>query len=127
MSQLHLLYSPSDFDTTQEAFKKILSPSLRLFSASVLVFFLTQQLDIRLFQWLKRATPFLPFFVRNALSTSVTQLSDTVLFSFLGLWGLVASLWDIILFSYMFKLIILFFLSFLVALVKRIVPKGQEG
>lgn len=127
MSQIHLLYSPSDDDTTQEAFKQLLSPSLRLFSASIFVFFITQQLDIRLFQGLKRKAHFIPFSLRCALSTSATQFTDTVLFSFLGLWGLVSSLWDIILISFLIKLMIISFLTFLLPLVKRFVPQGRAG
>lgn len=122
MSQIHLLYVPSPFDTTHTAFSQLLTPSPRLFAASIFVFLITQQLDIRLFQFLKHKAHFIPFSLRSAISTSITQFSDTLLFSFLGLWGLVSSLWDIIIVSFLIKLIIISFLTPLIALVKRLVP-----
>ncbi|HEY2811284.1 MAG TPA: queuosine precursor transporter [Rhabdochlamydiaceae bacterium] len=124
MSQVHLLYIPSAFDTTQEAFKCLLSPSPRLFAASVLVFLISQQLDIRLFHFFKRKAHLLPFAVRSSISTILSQFIDTLLFSFLGLWGLVSSLWDIIFVSFLIKIAIIAFLIPLIALIKRIAP-GQ--
>lgn len=122
MSQIHLLYTPSTYDTTQSAFTCILAPSPRLFAASVIVFLLTQHMDIRLFQVLKQKAGFIPFPLRSSLSTALTQFTDTFLFSILGLWGLVSSLWDIIFISFLIKLIIISCLTPLLALVKRIVP-----
>ena len=123
MSQIHLLYAPSPYDTTQEAFTCILAPSPRLFAASILVFIITQHLDIRLFQLLKKKFHFLPFSLRSAISTTFSQFSDTLLFSLLGLWGLVSSLWEIIGISFLIKLLIVSCLTPLLALAKRVVPK----
>jgi uncharacterized integral membrane protein (TIGR00697 family) len=122
MSQIHLLYAPSTYDTTQSAFTCILASSPRLFAASVIVFLLTQHMDICLFQMLKQKAGFIPFPLRSSLSTALTQFTDTLLFSILGLWGLVSSLWDIIFISFLIKLIIISCLTPLIALVKRIVP-----
>ncbi len=122
MSQIHLLYAPSAYDTTQSAFTCILAPSPRLFAASVIVFLITQHMDIRLFQVLKQKAGFIPFPLRSSLSTALTQFTDTFLFSILGLWGLVSSLWDIIFISFLIKLIIISCLTPLLALVKRIIP-----
>ena len=126
MSQIHLLYIPSIYDTTQNAFHSILSSSPRLFAASILVFIITQHLDIRIFQLLKKKFHFIPFPLRSGISTTLSQFSDTLLFSILGLWGLVFSLWDIICISFLIKLLIISCLTPLLALAKRIVPKSAR-
>lgn len=127
MSQIHLLYTPSSYDATQDAFHCVLSSSPRLFTASILVFFITQQMDIRTFHFLKNKASFIPFPLRNGISTTLTQFTDTLLFSIFGLWGLVSSLWDVILISFLIKLIIIFSITPLLAFVRWMVPKSQRA
>lgn len=105
VSQLHLLYSPSVYDATQPAFQAILSHSPRLLVASMSVFFIVQQIDIRFFAFLKKNLPRAGFALRAAISLCLSQLLDTVLFSFAGLYGIVASVLDVILVSFGIKLI----------------------
>lgn len=121
MSQLHLIYTPSPFDKTQESYTLLLSATPRLLFASLAVFFLVQQIDLRLFGYLKEKLTRIPFAARNGISLTLSQFLDTVLFSFLGLWGLVNSLWDIIAISFLVKLAIIGGSSPLVALSRRIV------
>lgn len=114
VSQLHLLYSPSPYDTSQVAFRTILSPSPRLLLASMAVFFVVQQIDILFFAFLKNALPHVNFAFRTALALIVSQFLDTVLFSFAGMYGIVASITDVILVSFTIKLIVIFcFTSFM--------------
>lgn len=108
ISQLHLYYEPSKHDVSQSAFQIILSPSPRIFLASMSTFFIVQQFDIRFFAWLKKVGPNLSFSVRAGLALVLSQFLDTVLFSFTGLYGLVASVFDIIVISYFIKLIVIF-------------------
>lgn len=108
VSQFHLLYDPSAFDTAHAAFESILSHSPRLLIASIGVFFIVQQIDIRLFAFLKNSMTRSSFALRAGISLVVSQFLDTLLFSFFGLYGVVASIFDIILFSYLIKLIIVF-------------------
>lgn len=126
MSQLHLLYQPSPYDTAHGAYEALLSPSPRLLLASLAVFFLVQQIDLRLFSYLKEKLRELPLPGRNAVSLTLSQLIDTVLFSFLGLYGLVSSLWDIIAISFLVKLVIISCSSPLIAFSKRFVPYKEE-
>lgn len=114
VSQMHLLYQPSSYDTTQAAFLAILSSSPRLLVASMSVFFIVQQMDIRFFAFLKKTFPQLSFASRIAMALALSQLVDTVLFSFAGLYGIVASILDIILVSLLVKfIVILCFTSFI--------------
>ncbi|MBS0604361.1 MAG: queuosine precursor transporter [Verrucomicrobia bacterium] len=122
MAQIHLLYTPSPLDTTHPAFDSILSSSPRLLIASLAVFFIVQQIDLRLFGWIKEKCNRVPLALRNAGSLVATQFLDTVLFSFLGLWGLVASLFDIILVSFLIKLAVIALMTPLIQFSKRFAP-----
>ncbi len=121
MAQIHLFYIPSTFDTTQAAFESILSSSLRLLAASLVVFIFVQQIDLRLFGMLKKKFHILPLNFRNVFSVSITQFLDTFLFSVFGLWGLVAHLSDIILMSFLIKLLVIILMSPLIHFSKRFV------
>lgn len=110
-SQIHLLYSPSSHDATQEAFSTILSPAPRLTMASMGVFFLVQQIDVRLFAFLKNKAPGLDFAYRTGLVLVATQFLDTVLFSYAGLYGMVVSMVDIIFISFLIKLAVIFLIT----------------
>lgn len=125
MAQIHLLYLPSPYDTTHPAFVTLLSPSWRLLNASIAVFFLVQQIDLRLFSYLK--TKPLPLALRNGICIGSTQFLDTVLFSVLGLLGLVSNLFDIILISFLVKLLIILLMTPLTLFSKRFVPGGSNG
>ncbi len=121
MAQLHLLYKPSPYDTAHQAFETILSSSPRLLFASLAVFFIVQQIDLRLFGYLKEKFFRIPLSIRNAFSLATTQFLDTFLFSIFGLWGLVASLSDIILVSFLIKLLVIALMSPLIHFSKRFV------
>ncbi len=118
VSQLHLLYRPSVDDTTQPAFVAILSASPRLLIASMSVFFLVQQFDILFFAFLKKVLSRWRFAYRAAIALVISQFLDTVLFSFAGLYGIVASIADIIVLSFMIKLIVIFCFTSFVRLAK---------
>ena len=111
MGQIHLYYAPSTFDTAQGAFQTILSSSPRLLIVSLAVFIFVQQIDLRLFGLFKEKFPILPLGFRNALSVGMMEFLDTFLFSVFGLSGLVAHLSDIILISFLIKLLVIVLLS----------------
>lgn len=117
MSQIHLLYNPAEgIDTTQSAFVTIFSPTLRIICASIFTFFLVQQFDIRFFPLLKGKLP-----VRIFISLIFSQLLDTILFTTLGLYGLVSSVFDIMLMSFLIKCVVISISSPFVAFSKRTV------
>lgn len=108
-AKMHLLYIPSPFDESHAAFTTLLTPAPRLFIASLSVFFLIQQFDIRFFKYLKTRLPNANFAFRSAISLTLSQFLDTLLFSFAGLYGLVESVGEIILFSFAIKMIVISF------------------
>lgn len=125
MSQIHLYYLPSAFDTTHLAFTNILTPVPRLLLASLTTFVIVQQLDIKLFNFFKTHLS-LPFWVRNGLCVAIMQFLDTILFSLLGLFQLVACLTDIILVSYFVKIVIIALLTPLTACIKWLIPQPKK-
>lgn len=118
VSQIHLLYVPSPHDTTHPAFATLLLPSPRLFFASMGVFFIVQQIDIRFFAFLQNRLPKSSFALRTAISLVITQFLDTFLFSMAGLYGIVASITDIIVISFLVKLVVISCFSTFVRLAK---------
>jgi uncharacterized integral membrane protein (TIGR00697 family) len=119
MSQIHLLYEPSPIDRMHGSFAAILSMSPRIVAASVATFYLVQKADVLFFGWLKSSFSQWPLPVRIGLSLMLSQLLDTVLFSFLGLYGIVESIVDVIALSYLIKCLMIACSSPLTALAKR--------
>ncbi len=119
MANIHLFYTPSEYDQSQSSYEKIFSPAFRIVCSSFLVFITVQKLDILFFGFLKRVFQGRSLAGRLFISLSLSQLFDTVLFSFLGLYGIVQSLFDIILISFLVKMAIIFLSSPLTSLSKR--------
>ena len=115
LSALHVLYVPAPSDITQTCFTTILSGMPRIIAASLTAYFIVQNLDCWLYGKLKEKfnkppknshKPLAPseipeefiiegsakngfnFTLKNYISVSITQLLDTVLFTFLGLYKL---------------------------------------
>lgn len=107
LSQLHLLYSPAPCDTAHSAYTTLLSSSPRLFLASLTTFFLVQKIDISLFRQLKLHKPSASFAARSFTSLIISQGLDTLLFTYLGLYGLVSNLFDMALLSFFVKVLII--------------------
>jgi uncharacterized integral membrane protein (TIGR00697 family) len=116
---IHLQYIPNQYDFTHNAFVSILSQSPRLLFASMSVFFVVQQFDIRFFAFLKNRLPNKSFALRAAMALLTSQILDTTLFSIVGLYGIVASLLNIIVFSLAIKLMVISCFS--------LVLKGVKG
>lgn len=125
-SKLHLLYTPALADGMQIHFEPILAIMPRITIASLFTFFIVQHLDATLYGFIKKSLPKTSFTFRNFISTSITQFIDTVLFSFLGLYGIVNTISSIIMISYSIKLITIFILVPLVKMGLQIFPVNSE-
>ncbi len=105
MSQIHLLYVPSAFDQMHEAYGLLLSPAPRIMISSLATFLIVDQFDVKLYGILREKYPHISMIMISAFTMSISQLLDTVLFSFLGLYGVVAAIGEIIVVSYFIKLL----------------------
>lgn len=121
MSQIHLIYTPSLSDTANLHYLALLQSTPRLLIASLASFFLVQQVDVRVFALLKNKFPRWSWNKRNSLALINSQLLDTCLFSVLGLYGLVSSILDIIILSFLIKMIIIVSIDFFSRFAKRFV------
>lgn len=113
MSQIHLLYLPSSYDVSHGHFAALLSVTPRLLVASLVTFFIVQQLDVRLFRMLAKVK------FRMTISLLISQALDTVLFSLLGLYGVVEELGSIIVVSYLVKCAVILCTTFSTRMVQR--------
>jgi queuosine precursor transporter len=105
VSQIHLLYVPSSSDFAQPYFMHLLTFMPRIVVASFTVYLISQMADYALYGFLKRTWKNKWLIVRNYTSITITQLLDTILFSFFGLYGIIDHIWEVIAISYSIKLV----------------------
>lgn len=89
------------------AFKKILNHTPRIIVASLIVTLMSDRIDMFIFQTAKQRFPNHLFVTRFLFSTVVSQLVDTLLFSFLALYGVVENIWHCIFVAYFVKVIMI--------------------
>lgn len=104
MTQIQLIYIPSEADYTQSYFIAIFSVMPRIIGASFIAFFVSQSLDYWLYGFLRRSWEKRFLVLRNYASVLASQLVDTILFSLLGLYGIVHNVGHVILIAYIIKI-----------------------
>ncbi|MCX5925259.1 MAG: queuosine precursor transporter [Candidatus Dependentiae bacterium] len=123
MSQIHLAYVPSVADSAHDSFKAILGFMPRIVVASFTVYLIAQMVDYLVYGFLKHICVDRFLIARNYGSMMVSQLVDTILFSFLGLYGIVDNIGEIIVVSYFIKVVAIGIASPFVALSRIIIKK----
>jgi queuosine precursor transporter len=103
LSLFHLWYTPSAFDFSQNAYELLLKPMPRILVSSLITCASAEYIDYLLFGIIKRWVPLL-FFLRMSASLIISQFLDTIIFTYLALYGSHAQLWEIITISYLIKL-----------------------
>ncbi len=103
VSQIHLLYVPNSHDTSQSHFSYLLNCAPRLLMASLATFFIVQQFDVRLYGFFQKKLPHFSWRARSTFCLFLSQALDTVLFSFLGLYGIIQELTSMMVVSYLVK------------------------
>lgn len=107
-TQVFLLFIPNSFDFAQESLKTLFSLTPRITIASLLSYFLSQRMDIYLYDAIHKRLPETKYlFVRNNGSTLLSQLFDSIFFTLLAFYGTFTSnvLIDMIIFTYIIKII----------------------
>jgi len=123
VSHIHLLYIPSICDISASHYNFILKSMPRIAIASILVTLLILHIDRIFYGFLKKKFNNKYFLARNLLSLFIIQLIDTVLFTVAGLYGIVSNLWDIILVSFVVKVVTILVSVPIVSLCKPKIPK----
>lgn len=101
---IHVAYIPSGFDMMHIHYQMILGYMPRIAVASVCAYAFSQVFDTWLYRFL-RLRNHMPAVLASTMSISTSQLIDTVIFTFLGLSGIMTTLVHIIFVSYVIKLI----------------------
>ncbi len=122
LAKLHLAYESSAHDWSHQAFSTLFGQSPRLLLASLTSFFIAQQCDMRFYQWMRTHFAKRSYVLRITCSLFLSQALDTLLFSFLGLYGLVDNITSIIVVSFMIKMIIAITSTPFTAFAKRYAP-----
>ncbi|WP_174729521.1 queuosine precursor transporter [Mesobacillus harenae] len=95
----------ASFFTMQPEFESILSGSIRITIASLVSYMISQNFDVFVFHKLKEKHGDKKLWLRNNLSTSLSQLADTSLFILIAFYGTMpfAALLGLIVTQYVFK------------------------
>jgi uncharacterized integral membrane protein (TIGR00697 family) len=127
-SQFQLGYSSEVQSSINQAFTIILSTSPRIVIASLFTFYVAQSLDCSIYNWLQNHPKFAFFESKNVISTAISQFIDTVLFSYLALYGIIDNISNIIIISFIIKIFALFISAALIHFSKKCDPSlcGQS-
>lgn len=106
--QFAIRFKPDVSDIMQPHLEAIFSFMPRVVLASLLAYLISQHHDIWAFHFWKELTGGRWLWLRNNLSTMISQLIDTTVFTFLAFWGVFSLpvFWQIFLTTYIFKWII---------------------
>ena len=86
--QLALLFEPAPSDLIQESMRAIFSLMPRIALASLAAYLVSNLHDVWAFDWWRRRRPGRhTLWIRNNLSTFVSQLIDTIIFVLVAFWG----------------------------------------
>jgi uncharacterized integral membrane protein (TIGR00697 family) len=84
-----LMFKPNEFDFIQESLKNIFALLPRIALASLIAYGVSQFHDVWAYNFWKNLFPGEKFlWLRNNASTMVSQLLDSVIFTFIAFWGL---------------------------------------
>lgn len=126
LSQIHLLYVPNPYDLAHSHFMFLFHPMPRIILASLFTFCVIQLIDLKFFGFLRKKTHGKYLTARTTLALGVSQTLDTLLFSFLGLYGLVASIEHIILLSLAVKGIVIVLSAPFISISKKMIAYGTQ-
>jgi uncharacterized integral membrane protein (TIGR00697 family) len=106
-----------------DSFKLIFGFSFRIVLGSLIAYFISQSVDIRLYSWIKNRFPEDKLlWLRNNGSTLISQAIDTSIFVFIAFAGTSYSLIEIMITTYILKAIIAVLDTPFVYLAKKITP-----
>ncbi|MFW6030939.1 MAG: queuosine precursor transporter, partial [Halanaerobiales bacterium] len=130
MIKLAIMLPSAPFWTNQEAYQLILGSSIKIVVASMVAYLVSQFHDVWAFHFWKKLTKGKYLWIRNNLSTAVSQLIDTVIFITIAFYGTGSPIISMIIGQYTIKLIVAVFdtpLVYLgVNLVKKAISKDES-
>ena len=85
-TQMALLYTPSNIDIANESMKTLFSLNVRISVSSIFMYFVSNMLDIYLFEKIKNKVPS-KLWLRNNVSTMISNSLENYLFGLLAFTG----------------------------------------
>jgi queuosine precursor transporter len=86
MTYLCVIMPPNSSWNNQSAYENIFKSSLRMMIASIIAFMISQFHDVWAFEFWKKKTKGKYLWLRNNLSTTISQLLDTTIFMFIAFY-----------------------------------------
>lgn len=109
LTNLALVFEPAESDFVQESLEVVFGFLPRVAGASVAAYLVSQFHDVWAYALLRRLIPSRRFlWIRNNLSTMVSQLIDSVVFTALAFWGVfeLSIFLEILLTTYVLKFVV---------------------
>jgi len=106
---LALMFKPNEFDFIQDSLKNIFSLLPRIAFASLVAYGISQLHDVWAYNFWKTRLPQMKFlWLRNNASTMVSQLFDSIIFTYIAFWGLLPTneFVQILISTYLLKFIV---------------------
>lgn len=124
---LALEFAPAESDTMQPALVQVFGVLPRIAIASLAAYLVSQQHDVWAYNFWRRVMPG-PMWVRNNLSTAVSQLIDSVVFTVAAFVGVfpIGVLLQIVLTTYLIKLAVALLDTPVLYLAIRLIPPGTD-
>ena len=96
----------TDGDSMHEALNVLFSFIPLLVLGGFVAFFIAQQIDIFIFHWLKKRHGESRLWLRNNVSTLISQFVDSTLVYFIAFYGKFPNLWELVITAWIFKIIV---------------------
>lgn len=122
-SQFILNFVPADFDIAQSAFKTIFTLTPRIVIGSMIAYLISQNLDVWFFIKIKEKTGGKHLWLRNNASTWTSQLVDSIIFTVIAFAGVYPHIFQLILFTYIIKVIVAFLDTPFIYLSRQLKPR----
>lgn len=131
MIKIAILFPSAPIWGNQKEFSLILGSNLRIVIASMVAYLVSQHHDVWAFHFWKNKTNGKHLWVRNNMSTLVSQIIDTVLFITIAFYGTGAPIITMIISQYIIKLVIALadtpLVYVLVGFVNKTLRKDQQS
>lgn len=124
MGYFQIWYIPAAHDTSHHHFTYLMSHTLRIIIASFISYLIVQYADTIMYGYLKKKADGKYFVLRNYISMFSSQLFDTIVFSFLGLYGIVHNISHVMVVSYGVKVAGILLTTPFIYYAKKIVKKS---
>ncbi len=127
MSFIHLSYIPSQHDWAHILFNEILRFAPRIVMASMFAYFVSLRFNASFYALLNEKYDGKYLVLRNIISIIFTQLIDTILFVFIGLFGIVGSPVQVIIVGFSIKVLITLIAMPIIGFTKKYLIKNLDS